>query len=124
MAVAVDQDQVAQVRAIWAAFARGGVEAVHQVAGDDVEWLPLGERMPSGLPDPGDSVSAVVHGFEAHGPCVLAHGSLRQFREGGFIDVQPSWVYYFDGAKLVRCVGYPTREQALAAIAEHLSRVA
>ncbi len=60
-----------------------------------------------------------MHGFETHGSCVLAHGSLRTFRDGGFVDVQPSWVYFFEGQRLLRCVGYATREEALAAIAEY-----
>ena len=34
-------------------------------------------------------VSVTVHSFEEHGPCVLAYGSMRTFREGGFVDVQP-----------------------------------
>ena len=62
-------------------------------------------------------VSATAHRFEQHGECVLAHGSLRMFRESGFVDVQPSWVYFFRGGRLLRCVGYGTREDALRAIA-------
>ena len=61
-------------------------------------------------------ISITVHGFERHGSCVLAHGSLRTFREGGFYDVQPSWVYFFRAGRLRRCVGYATREEALSAI--------
>ena len=57
-----------------------------------------------------------VHSFEEHGPCVLAHGSMRTFREGGFADVQPSWVYFFRDGVLVRGAGYATREAALEAI--------
>jgi hypothetical protein len=97
---------------------------MHRVAGDDVEWIPLSETAP--LPAEefwGDwalrrteQVSVSVHGYEAHGPCVLAHGSMRTFREGGFIDEQPSWVYFFAGGRLIRSAGYRTREDALAAI--------
>ena len=57
-----------------------------------------------------------VHSFEEHGPCVLAHGSMRTFRDGGFADVQPSWVYFFRDGVLVRGAGFPTREAALEAI--------
>jgi ketosteroid isomerase-like protein len=127
MAATVDQELVAQVRAIWAAYARGGFEALRRVVSPDVEWVPLAYEVPVPADDfwgefaraRADSVSATVHGFETHGPCVLAHGSLRTFRDGGFVDVQPSWVYFFRGRRLIRCVGYATREAALAAIAEY-----
>jgi hypothetical protein len=62
-------------------------------------------------------LSATAHRFETHGECVLAHGSLRMFRESGFVDVQPSWVYFFRAGRLLRCAGYGTREDALRAIA-------
>ena len=61
-------------------------------------------------------MQVTVHSFEEHGPCVLAHGSMRTFREGGFSDVQPSWVYFFRDGVLVRGAGYSTREAALEAI--------
>ena len=112
MLAAVHDDLVAHVRAIWEAFARGGAAAMLAVAGPDVEWVPLAE---------GDEgrVSATVHGFERHGSCVLAHGSLRTFRAGGLVDVQPSWVYFFRDGRLVRAVGYATREAALSAISAY-----
>jgi len=112
MIAAVEQDPVAHVRAIWEAYARGGAPAVHEVAGPGVEWVPL-------FPSDPAQVSATVHGIERHGGCVLAHGSLRTFRTGGFVDVQPSWVYYFRGGRLVRAVGYATREVALSAISAY-----
>jgi hypothetical protein len=120
-------DPVDQVRAIWSAYTRGGVDALREVVPDDVEWVPLGEEHP--IPPEefwerwvrrhSEEISITVHGYERHGDCVLAHGSLRTFREGGFFDVQPSWVYFFDGTRLRRCVGYATREEALAAISEY-----
>ena len=124
MATLAEPPTVAHVRAIWAAYTRGGVDAMRRVAGDEVEWIPLSEAAP--LPSDefwGDwarrrtqQISVSVHGFEDHGSCVLAHGSMRTFREGGFIDEQPSWVYFFAGGRLVRSAGYRTREEALAAI--------
>jgi ketosteroid isomerase-like protein len=127
MAAAVELDPVAQVRAIWAAYARGGVDALRRVVAPEVEWLPLAHESPLAgeafweqwAPRWHDRVSATVHEFELRDECVLAHGSLRTFREGGFVDVQPSWVYFFSGQQLVRCGCYPTREAALDAIAEH-----
>ena len=116
---------IEQVRALWAAYARGGVDAMHEVVGDaPVEWVPLGQDA-AVAPEQfwgdwgrlrNEQVSVTVHSFEEHGPCVIAHGSMRTFREGGFIDVQPSWVYFFRDGVLVRGAGYPTREAALAAI--------
>jgi hypothetical protein len=121
----VEGKPIEQVRALWAAYTRGGVPAMHDIVGDTlVEWVPLGEDDP--VPPErfwGEwsrraegQVSVTVHSFEEHGTCVLAHGSMRTFREGGFIDVQPSWVYYFRDGNLVRGAGYPTREAALEAI--------
>ena len=116
---------IEQVRALWAAYARGGVDAMHALVGDaPVEWIPLDAEEPTPLDafwgDWGrhraEQVSITVHSFEEHGPCVLAHGSMRTFREGGFIDVQPSWVYFFRDGTLVRAAAYPTRESALEAI--------
>ena len=124
----VEGSPIEQVKSMWAAYARGGVEAMHAVVGDaPVEWVPLG----AGEPVPperfwGDwgrrhteQVSVTVHAFEEHGPCVLAHGSMRTFRDGGFADVQPSWVYFFRDGALVRGAGFPTRKAALEAIAAY-----
>jgi ketosteroid isomerase-like protein len=125
--VAVVTDPVEQVRAIWGAYSRGGPDALRQVVPDDVEWVPVG--MTNGIPPDefweswvrrhAKEISITVHGFERHGSCVLAHGSLRTFREGGFYDIQPSWVYFFRADRLRRCVGYATREEALTAIRAH-----
>ena len=104
---------VEQVRALWAAYARGGAEAMHALVGDaSVQWVPL---------DGGEHVSVTVQSFEDHGSCVLAHGSMRVFRDGGFVDLQPTWVYFFRGERLVRGAGYPTREAALEAISRSRS---
>ena len=115
-------DPVEQVRAIWSAYGRGGFDALDEVV-PGVEWIPLGHRSApddAGLREHASDISITVHGIEQHGSCVVAHGSLRTFREGGFVDVQPSWVYFFDERRrLLRCVGYATREDALAAAAAH-----
>ena len=98
---------IEQVRALWAAYQRGGIDAVRELAGDvPVDWIPLGE----------EQVSIALHSLEEHGPCVIAHGSMRTFSEGGFSDVQPSWVYCFRDGVLVHARAYPTRQAALEAI--------
>ena len=114
-----------QVREMWTAYARGGVAAMHAVVGDaPVEWIPLGRTEPVPPSEfwgewgrrESEQVQVTVHSFEEHGPCVLAHGSMRSFREGGFSDVQPSWVYFFRDGVFVRGASFPTRESALGAI--------
>jgi hypothetical protein len=121
VAAPVHTDPVVLVRSIWSAYASGGIDAVNRLVGDDVEWVPLAagrSLSDEQLREHNRRVSATAHGFETHGECVLAHGSLRTFRESGFVDVQPSWVYFFRDGRLLRCVGYGTREEALRAIAE------
>ena len=115
---------VEQVRALWAAYARGGVDAMHAEVGEAaIEWIPTGAREP--VPQEqfwgdwgrrlNEQQSVTIHSLEEHGSCVIAHGSLRTFHEGGFADVQPSWVYFFRDGVLVRAAGYPTREAAIEA---------
>jgi hypothetical protein len=83
-------DLQAQVQEFWAGDGPAGVNAAQQ--------------------------RVVLHGLETHGSCVLARGSVRTFREGGFVDVQPSWAYFFREGRLVGTAGYQSRAQALAAI--------
>jgi hypothetical protein len=121
----VEGTPIEQVRALWAAYARGGVDAMHAQVGETaVEWIPTGAREP--VPperfwgdwgrSQGEQQSVTLHSLEEHGSCVIAHGSLRTFHEGGFSDVQPSWAYFFRDGLLVRAEGYPTREAALEAV--------
>jgi len=122
--VDVIADPLDQVRAIWSAYGRGGMDALREAVPPDMEWVPLGQDDAAGdasLRRHVENISVTAHSFERHGSCVLAHGSLRTFREGGFVDVQPSWVYFFRGDRLERCVGYATREDALRAISRHES---
>jgi hypothetical protein len=44
---------------------------------------------------------------------------MRVFRDGGFVDTQPSWVYFFRDERLVRAVSFASREEALEAIDHH-----
>jgi hypothetical protein len=44
---------------------------------------------------------------------------MRRFRDGGFVDTQPWWVYCFRGDKLHRAVACAGRDEALAVIASH-----
>ena len=117
------------MRAIWRAYERQGVEGLRELAGPDVEWIPYsgGGKVhagPAGLLEWSEQaeIRASVHGYETYGPCVLVHGSLRVFREGGFLDIQPSWVFFFREDRLIRAVAYATREEALTAITEYRAR--
>jgi ketosteroid isomerase-like protein len=122
----VHTDPVTQVRAIWAAYSTGGDVALRGIVDDGAEWVGLADEPPITsdvmYSEPGRrrarDMHATVHGYECHGECVLAHGSLRTFRERGFVDVQPSWVYFFRDGRLLRCSAYANREDALRAIAE------
>lgn len=95
------------------------------LVGPDVEWVPYsgGGQVIEGTDalgafDEQAEIRVTVHGFESHGSCVVVHGSLRVFREGGFMDVQPTWVYFFREERLVRAVAYATRQDALDAIGD------
>ena len=124
MAAVTQPRREALVRELWAAYGRGGPAAMRELIDDDVEWVPFETGHAVGYEDimgewgrrQQERISVVVHGFETYGDCVLCHGSLRTFRDGGFVDVQPSWVYFFDGDRIVRAVGYGSREEALAAV--------
>jgi ketosteroid isomerase-like protein len=116
-----------RVRRMWAAFEREGIAGMRPFLDDDVEWTPsTGDETLRGMTaieeywrTHGGRQSVVPHAWEQHGDCVLVHGSMRMFRDGGFVDTQPSWVYFFRGDKLVRGVGFASREDALAAIDAH-----
>jgi SnoaL-like domain len=120
-------DYEERVRRLWLAFERDGIDGMAPYLDEGVEWLPSdGATVLRGIEalseywrETGATRSVVPHAWERHGECVLVHGSLRRFRDGGFIDTQPSWVYFFRGEKLVRAVAFATRSDALAAIAEH-----
>jgi hypothetical protein len=114
VAAPVTTDPIAYVRDLWTKFAADGVVAVRDELGPDVTWEPLALDRPATR-----EISASVHQYEAIGECVVAHGSLRIYRDHGLVDLQPSWVFFFRAGRLVRGAGYMTREEALAAVGEH-----
>ena len=112
-------DDEARARALWDAYARGDVDAVRAQLDDDIEWRPLGGKLLRGpaevaayLRHAVETMSAVAHVFETDGDRVIVHGSLRRFRDGGFVDMQPTWVYRFRGGRLVRLESYESRDEA------------
>ena len=116
-----------RVRRIWAAFERDGIAGIRPFIDDDVEWSLSDSTGPVRGLDAleeywrthGSTQTVVPHAWEEHGECVLVHGSMRMFRDGGFVDTQPSWVYFFRGDKLLRAAAFASREDALAAIRDH-----
>jgi hypothetical protein len=122
---------VERARSLWAAFERDGVEGLRPLVSDDVEWRPWGihGRSLVGIDQvaewyraqraSGGGSTSTIHRWEAVGECALASGSLRVFRTGGFLDVQPTWVFFFRDERLERATCYANREEALAAVQEH-----
>jgi hypothetical protein len=122
---------VERARSLWDALEQDGIERLRSLVADDVEWRPWGRhgRPLVGLEQiaawhraqdaAGSGPQRVVHHWEAHGDCALASGSLRVFGTGGFLDVQPTWAFFFRGERLERATCYATREEALAAVAAH-----
>jgi hypothetical protein len=120
---------VERARAVWDALESNALEPLRPLVAEDVEWRPWGNHgRPLSGPDqivawhraqsvaPGGS-SHVVHRWETIGDCALASASLRVFRTGGFLDVQPTWAFVFRDERLQRATCYATHEEALAAVA-------
>ena len=116
---------VERIQALFAAYARGGVAAVRDLIDPDMELVPLtGEgkvyRGPKGLDEyvrdmaeRGESVDAEAVGYEELGDCVIVAGRMRLRREAGSLtDSQVTWVYRFEGDKLVAARAYPGRLSA------------
>jgi len=125
----VADDLVAQVQAVWEAYARGGVEAMLEVVDDDVEWQPhqAGGRVLHGAEEmrafwaervtAGERMEPTVYDLQRHGDCVVMTGALRVLSHGRLTESQLAWVYTFDDGRLRTASAYPTRAQALRAVA-------
>jgi SnoaL-like domain len=120
-------DYAQHVRKMWSMFLRDGIHAMRPYVDDDVEFKPSNgggsvrgwDELVAYWETHSQMQSVVAHAIEQHGDCVLVHGSLRIFRDGGFVDTQPSWVYFFRDERLQRAVAFASREDALAAISQH-----
>jgi ketosteroid isomerase-like protein len=121
------QDNVELVRRLWEAFDRGGLDAVLDIAGPDVEWEPYGGRGTvyrghDGLraymqsrADNSEETEARLYSAFAKGDAVVARGEVRIRGPHGITTAQPGWLYEFRDGKLVRFRGFPTQEAALRA---------
>jgi stage II sporulation protein AA (anti-sigma F factor antagonist) len=117
------------VRALWAAYEEGGVDAMLRVAGDDVVWQPdLGHgRIARGaaelraaveeLAREGIEATARLLDLEAHDGAVLAHGVLVVRRPSGVEELDRHWLLHFRGGRLARQTVYASRDDALDALA-------
>jgi anti-sigma B factor antagonist len=116
------------VRDLWKAHAAGGLEAVLDLAGDDVIWQPhlAGGRVLRGsaelreafaaLAADGVKYEATLQEVEEHGPTVLATGTLRVERAGDVEETTLCWAYHFRSGRLRRQTTYPNRDEALDTI--------
>jgi hypothetical protein len=113
---------VERIKAMFAAYKRGGASAVAPFVDEEMELEPLtGEgkvyRGPAGLDeyiqdmaDRGDELEAEPVGYEELGNCVVVAGRMRLRREeGSLTDSQVTWIYKFDGEKLIGAKAFPGR---------------
>jgi anti-sigma B factor antagonist len=113
------------VRDLWRAHAVGGLDAVLDVAGDDVIWQPyvaegrvlrgsaeLREAF-AALAADGVRVEATLDDIEEHGPAVLATGTLRVHRKGAVEETTRCWAYHFRDGRLRRQTTYADRDEAV-----------
>ena len=116
--------RVERIKAMFAAFEEGGVLGVRPFVDEDAEFRPLsGEgktyRGPKGLAEYLEDLKgrsetleaeAVGDPIEVGEDCVVWAGRTRLRREeGSLVESQVTWVYRFEGDKLVRAVAYPGR---------------
>jgi ketosteroid isomerase-like protein len=125
----VADELVAQVQGIWDAYARGGLEGMLAVAHDDVEWSPhhAAGRVLHGSDemrafyaeraDAGVRIEPTVYELERVGDAVVMTGSLRVLSRGRLTESQLAWVYTFSDGRLRSATAYPTRAEALRAVA-------
>jgi len=124
-----DLDPVRQVKALWAAFSAGGLEAMLACVDDDVDWAPhlAGGRVLHGsqelrdffseLDRHGERLEPTIYAIERHGDAVLLTGALRVARCGQLTESQLAWLYTFEGGRLRSATSYATRADALRALA-------
>jgi ketosteroid isomerase-like protein len=119
------------VQLMWAAFAKGGIDAFLAHIDPDAELVPamLGNgvtlrghdqirRWYSSIDDEDRRVESVLYGTESHGDHILAHGGLRVIDGRGLADTQVFWLLRVRDGLVSRAESFPSRALALAAL-EH-----
>ena len=114
---------------MWSAYAAKGLEAFLAYCDDDVEWLPhgAGGRVLHGSDElraffatqeaKGERREPTIYTVEELGDTVLLTGALRIVRRGQLTESQLAWVYQFRDGRLRSATSYPTRADALRAVA-------
>jgi anti-anti-sigma factor len=117
------------VRALWAAYEERGLDAMLELAGDDVLWQPYvtDGRILRGSAElravveelARDGIESRAHllDLEGHDGAVLAHGTLVVRRPQGTEELDRHWLFHFRSGRLARQTAYESREDALDALA-------
>jgi ketosteroid isomerase-like protein len=122
------------VERLWRTLEREGLDAMLELVPDDVVWEPVqaGGRGFRGHDElrgyfaeteaEGRLIETVTYDMEPIGDHVLVSGSMRVHEGSALEDTQPAWVYYFEGERFVRAVGYASVTEARGAIAQAVGR--
>jgi ketosteroid isomerase-like protein len=123
----MEPDNVELVRRLWEAFERGGIEAVLEIADEDVEWEPYGgggavyrgheglRAYMSARAENDEEIESRMYSAFSQGDAVVARGEVRIHGPHGIVTMQPGWLYEFKDGKLIRFRGFPTQEAAMRA---------
>jgi anti-sigma B factor antagonist len=121
-------NRVDTVRAFFAAYADGGLEAALAVCDDAVVWQPhiAGGRVLRGsdelravvaeLAERGIEYEPRLLDLELFGGAVLARGTLAVHSPEGTREDELYWLFHFREGRLARVRSYTEREEALAAL--------
>jgi ketosteroid isomerase-like protein len=114
---------------MWMAYSAAGLEALLAHCDDDVEWSPHGAngRVLHGSDElraffaehsaDGERREPTIYTIEQHGDTVLLTGALRIVRRGQLTESQLAWILQFRDGRLRSATSYPTRAEALRAVA-------
>jgi hypothetical protein len=129
--------RVSVVRSIFEAAMQDGPLAGIELVPEDITWVPFAgkgaplhgradlRRYYRELEGRGGRLEPYATDFESVGDHVLVTGSARFHPgTGGFRETSLVWVFSFTGERLAREAPYPTRADALAAIADAERRAA
>ena len=133
MGEAPEEENVATVRALWAAFRSGGVEQVLHLVDDSVEWQPLGAQdvlhgaadlreYISRMASAGEELDAIAHSFRAAGDAVMVSGTLRMRGPKGLEERTAHWLFWLHDGRLVRAEGCKNLEACERRLAEQARR--
>ena len=127
-------DPLQQVQAIWAAFAAGGLDGLLSHCDDDVEWAPdvagggilhgseelrapsspSGERSANGC-------EPTMYASSATATWSWPPARCASCGPGTATESQLAWVFQFQDGRLRSAISYPTRADALRAVAVPLA---